>query len=162
MSARYISDLTVRDNFKNAKLLIIEDNPDQRMLIESAIRRSLPEVNYVLTTTEDEAVMYLNQCSQAEWEMPKLILLDLYLPTREIGWRLLDYIKSMSSALSKIPVVLLSASSARADITEAYQRGCSSYLVKPSQFADWLNYFQTLRTYWWETATLPKAGISLF
>ena len=68
----------------------------------------------------------------------------------------------MPSVLSKIPVVLLSHSNARSDIAEAYQRGCSSYLVKPSQFSDWLSYFQTLRSYWWETATLPQSSISLF
>ena len=162
MNSQYSNDSTIRDNFKNAKLLIIEDNPDHATVIKSAIHYCLPEVSYVLATTEEEALAYLSRCSWEEWELPKLILLDLYLPTRQNGWRLLEQIKSMSSALSRVPVVLLSYSNARSDITEAYQRGCSSYLVKPSQFADWLSYFQMLRMYWWETATLPRTSISPF
>lgn len=41
-----------RDNFKNARLLIVEDNPDHGIMIEHAIRQSLPEVKFVLVRTE--------------------------------------------------------------------------------------------------------------
>lgn len=149
-------------NFKNARLLIIEDNPDHGVLILNAVRQCLPELKVILTSTEDEATAYLDQCRLEEWELPRLILMDLYMPDRQTGWRLLEYVKTTSIALSKIPVVLLSNSSDRSDIAEAYDRGCSSYLVKPTRLEEWLAYFQTLREYWWETVTLPKNEISLF
>lgn len=148
-------------NFKNARLLIIEDNPDHGVIISNAVCHCLPEVKFVVAKTEEEALAFLNQCLLEEWNLPKLILLDLYLPDRETGWRLLEQIKKMPAALHKVPVVLLSHSTNRSDITEAYERGCSSYLVKPGAFNDWLSYFRTLRTYWWETVTLPNAGVSL-
>lgn len=151
-----------RDNFRDAQLLVVEDNPDHQVVIRNAVQRYLPEVELIVTANEAEAVSYLDRCRIEDWKLPKLILLDLYLPDRQSGWRLLDRIKTMPNALSKIPVVLLSHSGSRADITEAYQRGCSSYLVKPLQFSDWLAYFQILRMYWWETATLPKSDISMF
>jgi CheY-like chemotaxis protein len=153
---------TIRENFKNAKLLIIEDNPDHSAIIVKAATDCLPEIKPVLVSDEKQAIAYFNQCKLEEWELPKLILLDLYLPEAETGWRLLDFLKSEESALSKIPVVVLTNSIQKDDITEAYHRGCSSYLVKPVQYVDWLNYFQTLRSYWWETATLPKAEVSIF
>ena len=162
MSTTFLNEFTSRDNFKNARLLIIEDNPDHSIVITNAVRHCLPEVKTVLVATEEETVAYLNQCRLAEWELPKLILLDLYLPNRENGWRLLERLKSMPAAFSKIPVVLLSSSNDRNDIAEAYDRGCSSYLVKPTRFDDWMAYFQTLRSYWWETVTLPKVSISIF
>ena len=155
-------DSTSRGNFKNARLLIIEDNPDHAVFIHNAVRQCLPEVKLVLVTTEEEALAYLSHCQLEEWDVPKLILLDLYLPERQNAWRLLERIKTMPAALSKIPVVLLSYSTSRSDITEAYERGCSSYLVKPDKYDDWLTYFRTLRTYWWETVTLPNVGISMF
>lgn len=155
-------DSTVRNNFNGAKLLIIEDNADHAVVIQRAIGQCLPEVKPILITNEDEALAYLNQCSVEVWDLPKLILLDLYLPDRQTGWHLLERIKAMPAALSKVPVVLLSYSNHPSDIAEAYQRGCSSYIVKPNLFTDWLHCFQTLRTYWWETATLPKSGVSLF
>ena len=153
---------TARDNFKNANLLIIDDNPDHGILMKDSIHQCLPEVKTALVSSEAEALFFLNQCRTEEWNYPKLILLDLYLPERQDGWRLLEQIKAMPAAMGKIPVVLLSQSSSQADVAEAYQRGCSSYLVKPRLAADWLNYFQILRTYWWETVTLPKIEISLF
>ncbi len=152
----------VQANFRNAKLLLIEDNPDQGQIIKDSISRCLPEVKTILVTTEDEALAYLNRCSVEEWELPKLILLDLYLPDRQNGWRLLERIKAMPAAMGKMPVVLLSQSADKGDISEAYQRGCSSYIVKPVLSTDWLQQFQLLRTYWWETVTLPKIGYSFF
>lgn len=155
-------DSIIRENFKNAKLLIVEDNPDHAAIISKAVAESLPEIKVVMVENEEQAMAYFKQCKLEEWELPKLILLDLYLPDSDTGWRLLDFIKSDTSALNKIPVVLLTNSINKTDITEAYQRGCSSYLVKPIQYADWQSYFQTLRSYWWETATLPKAEVSIF
>ena len=154
-------DSTTRANFKNAQLLLIEDNPDHVVIIRNAVKYCLPEVKVVVVSTEREAIDYLENCRLEEWNMPKLILLDLYLPDRQSGWRVLDQIKSMPPALSKTPVVLLSSSSSQSDISEAYNRGCSSYLVKPGVFEDWMAYFQMIRTYWWETVTLPNPGVSL-
>jgi len=153
---------TVRTNFNNARLLIIEDNLDHGLIMIDSMSQCLPEVKPILVSTEEEALTYLNRCSTEEWALPKLILLDLYLPNRQNGWRLLEQIKAMPAAMSKIPVVLLSQSTEKNDIHEAYQRGCSSYLVKPRLSTDWLQQFQSLRTYWWETVTLPKMGYSLF
>lgn len=160
MSISSQRDFPSRSNFKNARLLIIEDNPDHGIIISSAVRECLPEVNVVVVKTEGETVAYLNHCLLEEWDVPKLILMDLYLPDRETGWRLLEQIKEMPNALAKVPVVILSSSTSRSDITEAYERGCSSYLVKPGAFDDWLSCFRMLRTYWWETVTLPNASIS--
>ncbi len=162
MNSSTNTNLAVRANFKNAKLLIIEDNSDEGTIMQDCIRQCLPEVKTILVTTEADALAYLNRCSIEEWELPKLILLDLYLPDRQNGWRLLERIKAMPAAMGKIPVVLLSQSTDKGDISEAYQRGCSSYLVKPRLSTDWLQHFQSLRTYWWETVTLPKIGYSLY
>jgi CheY-like chemotaxis protein len=155
-------DSTTRNNFRNAKLLIIEDNPDHGIIIGKALKQCLPEVTPILVTTEEEALAYLEHCQLEEWDFPKLILLDLYMPESQNGWRLLEQIKALPTQLSKIPVILLSHSNSREDIAEAYDRGCSSYLVKPTGFNEWLVYFQTLRTYWWETVTLPKPSVSMF
>lgn len=154
------SHSTGRANFRNARLLIIEDNPDHVLIITSALRQCLPEVKPIFVTTEKEALSYLSRCQQEEWDMPKLILLDLYFPDRQNGWRVLEAVKALPSTQGKVPVVLLSNSSSRSDISEAYDRGCSSYLVKPSNLADWIDYFQMIRSYWWETVTLPKTKIS--
>ncbi|SFE21228.1 response regulator [Spirosoma endophyticum] len=152
---------TIGANFKRAKILVIEDNEDHWILIENAMYHCLSEVTTVWAKTPDQAMDFLNDWSIQEWEMPKLILLDLYMPAREHGWFLLKQIKAMPAPCSQIPIVVLSASDHPADIADAYQRGGSSYMVKPTTIAEWLAYFQELRNYWWETVTLPPMRFSV-
>ena len=151
-----------RTNFRGARLLVIDDNLDHGVIIKRVVGQCLAEVESTIATDEKQAMTYLTNCQSEEWSWPKLIILDLYLPNRQDGWRLLDQIKSLPHGMNKIPVILFSHSADHNDITESYQRGCSSYLTKPSQIEQWTEYFQMLRTYWWETVTLPKPTISLF
>ncbi|UFH53323.1 response regulator [Spirosoma sp. KNUC1025] len=156
-----IDQVISQANFKRAKVLIIEDSADHWMLIRNAMERYLPEINPVHVDTSEKALTLLQDWSTQEWEIPKLIFQDLYLPNRENGWHLLEQIKSMAAPCNRIPVVMLSSSNNRADIEEAYLRGSASYLVKPTNFETWLTYFRELRAYWWETVTLPPMQFSL-
>lgn len=148
-------------NFTQAKVLLVEDKDDHYLLIERAMKEYLPEVSLVRVSTPVEALSLLDDWCTQEWEMPKLILQDLYLPTREDGWHLLGKIKSMPAPGNQIPVIILSSSDYREDIEEVYQRGGTSYLVKPVSFMEWQAYFQELRAYWWETVTLPPLQFSV-
>ncbi len=152
---------TIKANFNRAKVLVIEDNVDHWTLMKNAMQQCLPEVTPVRVDTPDQALALLSDWRTQEWEIPKLILQDLYLPDRTDGWFLLEQIKAMPSPCNQIPVVVLSSSDNRTDIEEAYRRGSASYLVKPTNFAQWLAYFQELRVYWWETVTLPPIQFSV-
>ena len=152
---------TIGANFKRARILVIEDNEDHWILIKNAIQHCLPEVTPTWAQTSDQAMDLLNDWSIQEWELPKLILQDLYMPSREDGWHLLKQIRGLPAPGSQIPIIMLSASDHPADITDAYQRGSSSYMVKPTDFTGWLTYFQELRNYWWETVTLPPMRFSV-
>lgn len=136
-------------------MLIIEDNDDHWVLIQQALHTCIPEVRPIRASTPQQALSLLEACNHQEWDLPQLIFQDLYLPEREDGWELLRQIKAMAAPYNQIPIVMLSSSVTSADITEAYLRGISSYLVKPVSFEEWLTYFRELRAYWWETVTLP-------
>ena len=146
---------TVRANFKRARILVVEDNDDYWVLIQRAMLQVLPEVMPVRATNHVEAKKLLVEWSRDEWEMPKLVLLDLYLPERKDGWQVLEDIRGLSAPCNQVPVVMLSSSDVQADITEAYRRGSTSYLIKPTVYTEWISYFKQLRTFWWETVTLP-------
>ena len=152
---------TKKANFRWAKILVIDDNEDHWLVIQKAMREILPEVTPVWVDTPQQALALLQEYSCQEWEMPKLILLDLYLPRHTDGWQLLKQIKAMSSPLDHIPIVMLSSSVNNTDILEAYTQGVSSYLVKPVDFEGWLAYFREIREYWWETVTLPLVQFKL-
>jgi CheY-like chemotaxis protein len=156
MREQFSNDSSTRNNFKNARLILVEDDPDQGEIISKAIQHCLSEVKLTWLKTREETLDYFNQCPPDEWKSLKLILLDLYIPDREDGWEVLNRIQEQSTAQGKIPVVLLSYSDDQRDITEAYDRGCSSYVAKPSAYSEWLTYFETVRAYWWETVVLPS------
>lgn len=153
--------ITRKANFKRAKVLVIDDNEDHWAVIQKAMLVILPEVTPIWVNTPEQALVLLQEASYQEWDMPKLILLDLYLPERNDGWQLLKQIKAMASPLDHIPIVMLSSSEDKIDIIEAYTLGVSSYLVKPIDFEDWLTYFTEIRQYWWETVTLPLLSYKL-
>ncbi|AKD54369.1 response regulator [Spirosoma radiotolerans] len=152
---------TIKTNFNRAKLLIVEDNLDHWMIMKKAMDQCLAEVTPVLATTAQQAITMLNEWHCQEWDAPKLILLDLYLPERTDGWALLRQIKNQPSPCNQIPVIILSTSNDSTDIADSYQLGSSSYIVKPNEFSGWLAYFKELRTYWWETVTLPPLQFSV-
>ncbi|MFC5411637.1 response regulator [Larkinella bovis] len=140
---------------KNARILIIEDDLDHQLLIKNALQQSFTGAEAVIKSTEQEAIHYLDECIQTGRRLPHFILLDLYLPEREDAWHTLKEIQNRSVEIGNIPVVVFSSSSHSEDISESYDRGATSYIVKPVGFTEWIDYFRTLKDYWWETAILP-------
>lgn len=151
----------VKVNSRQSKVLIIDDNDDQWLVMKPAFQKSMPEVTPVRAATPGQAITLLEEWKTREWEIPKLILLDLYLPDNKDGWELLKKIKAMAAPFNQIPIVMLSSSVNTTDIMMAYELGASSYLTKPVDYTSWLTYFQELRTYWWETVTLPPLFFSI-
>lgn len=145
----------VDHNFKQGSLLIVEDNQDHWTLIRLGLQKQLPNVNLIWVVNATEAMDYLNACLNEAMELPRLILLDLYLPLREEGLQLLRVVKSSVPVLQRIPVVVLSMSHHLDDIQETYQLGSSSYFVKPSQPHEWTTYFKAICEYWGNTVRLP-------
>lgn len=77
---------------------------------------------------------------------PGLILLDLRMPKVD-GLEVLQTVKG-DPALTRIPVVVLTTSSAEADMARAYDCHANSYLVKPVDFEKFVELLKTLGYYW--------------
>ncbi|WP_266362980.1 response regulator [Tellurirhabdus rosea] len=146
-----------RRNYRQASILVVEDDSAQWTIIRMALQQVMPEVGLFWAASDQEAIRYLETCSDDKTDYPKLILLDLYLPRREDGWRLLGWFKNKDGALHRIPVVVLSNSTDQADVRAAYEQGVTSFLIKPLDYDHWLDYFRTLKQYWWDTVTLPDS-----
>jgi CheY-like chemotaxis protein len=85
---------------------------------------------------------------------PHLILLDLRLPKVE-GLEVLRRIKANPDTM-KIPVVVLTTSSAESDILGAYAHNASSYLVKPVDFEKFAKLLDTFGYYWLAWNQFPE------
>lgn len=146
--------LSKRRKANRIPILIIEDNADHWLIIRSALSQCFPEVEPVWINNVTQAITYLETHAADETKLPRLILSDLYLPRREEGLALLEFVKN-HDFYRKPPVVMLSSSSEREDVEKAYSFSIASYIVKPNTYHQWLNCFYTFRRYWWDVVTLP-------
>ncbi|CCH00921.1 response regulator receiver protein [Fibrella aestuarina BUZ 2] len=137
-----------KPDVRQTQVMLIDDNIDQLALLHQAIRRGLPNLKVIPAATGVEALVYLESHAHQPWAMPKLILLDLYLPRREDGWHTLLGIQQLPPPFNRIPVIILSASNDQDDIRAAYRRGCLTYLIKPTTTVGWQAYCNTLTSLW--------------
>jgi CheY-like chemotaxis protein len=131
--------------FRKAKpqVLVVEDNIDHWLIIRWALLEQFAEVEPVWVSSLEETVSFL----RAQKNLPKLILLDLYLPSQQAGLALLRTIKS-HDLYRNIPVITLSSSDTPNDIVQSYQLHSNSYIVKPGNYEEWLACFAQFGQYW--------------
>ena len=137
-------------------LLVADDNPDDRLLIEEAWQEA-SSINLQLVEDGEELMNVLHQRSKllaTDFStVPNLILLDLNMP-RKNGYEALAEIKT-TPGLKKIPVIVMTTSTAKSDINRSYELGASAYITKPNSFDELVELMQVLHTYWFETIDLP-------
>ena len=102
------------------KILILEDDPDIRYLVNSILSDDYEVVALEYGRVFKE-IIYA--------ERPDLIILDIYLPDT-LGWDILDSIRQEPS-LADIPVVILTSRSDISDKLYALQRGADAFISKP-------------------------------
>ena len=142
----------------NAKLavLLVEDNPADVLLTREALR-SGEAVSTTLTVARDgvEAMEMLRGAGpHAGAARPDLILMDLNMPRKD-GRELLAEIKS-DPDLRRIPVVVLTTSSAERDVRQSYDLHANSYVVKPPELDDFFEAMRLIQRFWLGVSVLPK------
>lgn len=137
------------------RILIVEDNPADQALAMEAFKASKWKSAPHVVANGKEALEYLTDRSTEEkGEMPNLIILDLNLPGLD-GRDLLLRIKK-DPKLRFIPVVILSSSSAQADIQKCYELCANSYVQKPSGLDDFFAAIHDIEDYWFRRSSIPK------
>ena len=145
-------------NTEKMNILIVEDSKSDVMIIERALRKSGSEVKCELSVAVDgeEALNFLYRKGEfADAPRPDLILLDLRLPKKK-GLDVLATIKQ-DEKLRRIPVIVLTHSTAEEDMARAYDSGAASYMNKPVDSKDFDRLIHTVQEYW-RIATLPPEG----
>ncbi len=103
------------------KILYIEDNPDNRMLV----RRILMVEDYVVLEAQDGA----KGIELALQEHPDLILMDMNLPEVD-GYELTRRLRDQS-ALDDVPIIAMTANVMHGDREKSLMAGCDGYIPKP-------------------------------
>ena len=142
---------------KSVEILLVEDNPgDARLtmelLKESKIRNHISVVNDGV-----EAMAYLRREAKFSGApRPDLILLDLNMPRKD-GREVLAEIKE-DPELRRIPVVILTTSSAEEDIVRSYDNHANSYVTKPVDLDQFAKVVRAIEEFWFEIVKLPREG----
>jgi signal transduction histidine kinase/CheY-like chemotaxis protein len=111
----------IRRDGKKAKILYVEDNPENRMLVRAVLEAE----GYTVVDAEDG----LAGIEAAVREEPALILLDVNLPGID-GYEVVSVIKAFP-ALASTPVVALTAYAMEGDRQRTLVAGCDGYIQKP-------------------------------
>ncbi len=113
---------------------LVDDDPDDREMVQEA----LVQFSYkgpVLAFCDGKMLMdQLN--SDEHSDKPNVIVLDLNMPRLD-GFEALAQIR-MHPIYKTVPVIILTASSSRADELKCFDLGCDFYLAKPIRSEDYM------------------------
>jgi CheY-like chemotaxis protein len=138
------------------EILLVEDNPGdvrltQEVLKEGKIRNRLNVVGDGV-----EALEYLRKQGRFTDAGPQdIVLLDLNLP-RMGGREVLEAMKA-DPELRRIPVVVLTTSTAESDVLAAYDLHANCYITKPVDLSQFEQVIRTIEGFWLSIVRLPKA-----
>ncbi len=140
---------------KEIEILLVEDNPGDVRLTTEALSEGKILNNLNVVGNGVEALAFLNQEGKyKDAPRPDLILLDLNLPKKD-GREVLAEIKT-NRDLKRIPVVILTSSSADQDIATSYNLQANCYITKPLGLDQFLTVIQSIEQFWLTVVKLPE------
>ena len=145
------------NKFESVEILLVEDSDtDAEMTLRAMKKQKL--ANKVTRVKDGVEAMEFISCTGAYAErqdiQPRLILLDLKMPRMD-GIAVLKSLKS-DEKTRMIPVVVLTSSAEESDMVESYHLGVNSYLVKPVDFAQFIDVVSQAGLYWAVLNALPR------
>lgn len=137
---------------QRAVVLLVEDNPDDVIMIREAFEQSLTPIQLYVVSNGEQAIKFVRR-TDTDALRPSLILLDLNLPIRN-GLDVLAELKSDTEFLS-IPIVVLTTSQAPNDIQQCYSLHANAYIIKPPDFDGYADMIKQVATCFLGLISLP-------
>ena len=138
-------------------ILVVEDDPADREMIELAFKRAAVENPVVAVSDGQEALDYLNAQGRFRerrpQDVPSVIILDLDMPLMG-GHEFLVLIKAIPH-LALIPIVVLTTSQFDQDLIQSYALGANSCITKPGDFEQLVEIARAVGGYWCRINRVP-------
>jgi CheY-like chemotaxis protein len=136
-------------------VLLVEDNSQDLILTREGFREAQLHVDLHHVVDGVECLAFLRREGKYhDAPGPDLILLDLNLPRMNGREVLAELVQDED--LRHIPVIVLSTSSADADVIDMYRLRCSSYMIKPVVFSEFVDMVRSFGKFWFDSAKLPR------
>ncbi len=116
-------------NLDVLKIVLVDDDEDDRLLFKDAIEEVDMNTNLLLFSNGQEFMDYISLSGQP---LPHLVFLDLNMPIKN-GMECLTEIRS-TSKLKELSVAIYSTSSSDKDIEQTFIKGANIYINKPNDF----------------------------
>jgi CheY-like chemotaxis protein len=141
---------------KTIEILLVEDSAESAEMTMETLQEGRVRNRVLWVEYGEEALAVLRQEGQyASAPRPDLILLDLHLP-RMSGLEVLAEIKNHPD-WKRIPVVMMTTSSAEKDILAAYDRHANCYITKPLDHNKFMEAVRCIEDFWLNLVCLPAA-----
>jgi CheY-like chemotaxis protein len=148
---------------KEFTVLLVEDDLNDVFLVKRAFKSTFMRNPLQVVTDGVEAIHYLSgegkYADRRLHPLPNLLVMDIKMP-RRTGFDVLEWIKSASPPLRRIPVVIVSSSDNPSDINHAYELGASAYMVKPVDYREVENLFQSITQFWGLVCSKPELEVA--
>jgi CheY-like chemotaxis protein len=130
-------------------ILLAEDNPRDVELTLIALSENNLANHVVVVKDGVEALEYL-RCEGSfklrKRGIPAVLLLDIKMPRMD-GIELLQEIRN-DPVLKMLPVVMLTSSREEPDLKKSYELGVNAYVVKPVDFAKFIEAVKQIGIFW--------------
>jgi chemotaxis family two-component system response regulator Rcp1 len=138
-----------------ALILVVDPNVSHSGVIRQVLEEQPGHYRLAIVHNGTMALDFLYQRGEfTDAKRPRLILLDLDLPDHH-GPDLLAEVKTHPS-LRRIPVIVLTASEAPADILRTYVEQGNCYIIKATDSEALSHTIKRIEAFWLEIVTLPQ------
>ncbi|SDK79290.1 response regulator [Natronorubrum texcoconense] len=139
---------------QEVEILLVEDNPgDARLVTELFSDAHIVNTLHV-ATDHREALDFVNQRGEfTDVPRPDIVLLDWHLP-RATGDEVLRAMKE-DSALSQIPVIVLTGSDVGEELIQTSEFEANAYLTKPVDPDDFISLVRSFEFFWLSVIRSP-------
>jgi CheY-like chemotaxis protein len=137
------------------EILLVEDDPGDELITREAFEHNKLSSRLHVAHDGEEGLNYLYQREPyQDAPRPDLILLDLNLPKYD-GRQLLERVKS-DPDLARIPIVVLTTSSAEEDILRSYELHANAYVTKPVDLDQFISAVRQIEGFFLQVVRLPQ------
>lgn len=134
--------------YKPLKILIVEDNPPEEILLREAIKENNHDTLVFSVNDGEEAIEFIREhaSDQSSSKRPDIIFLDINLPKRS-GLEVLKFIKK-NEYYRDIQTIVFTNSINPDDMDESYKLFSSGYIKKSDDFGSLCQTVNSTIDYW--------------
>ncbi|GAB5540235.1 MAG: response regulator [Salibacteraceae bacterium] len=138
-------------------IVIVDDDQEDVFTLRRAFGKENPNLNITHLSDGFMAKDYFSgghTKSRADSANTEIVLLDINMPGMN-GFDVLAYLRNRKDG-HNMPIVMLTTSSNKDDISKAYALGANAYMVKPASLDGMQNLAKTFEAFWVSTAQIAQ------